>query len=394
MASQPNNPFTGAIPAQIDLIGTLAVSFMSIGAPFTSAWAKQFSPRLIVTIGGITFGLACILASFGQRLWHFQLSQGLLLGIGTCLAYMPTVTVAPTWYATRRGLAMGIILAGTGVGGLVWAPALGALNDAVGYRMALRIAGGIAGFLIVFAAIPLAWDPTTKARLEGERLRTKNKIWNIPLIDMRIARTRKFLAQLVGGSLQSAAYYTPVFFFSTYARTLGYSSTQGANFIAINNACNAIGKVVIGLIADRYGRLNTLFVSTAISSLSSFVFWLPSSLSGQGAASRTLFITYCVVYGTFASAYVSLFPTSLVELFGPAQFAGVNGVLYMARGLATLVGTPVAGTLIRNSMDRLLPGSYWRTAVLVGCLLMGASGAVLWVIFESKRALGRGLRYV
>lgn len=387
---QPDNPFTSASPAQIDLIGTLAVSFMTIFAPLASAWSKRYSPRIIVASGGLLFAGSSILASFSQRLWQFQLTQGLLMGIATCLAYMTAVTVAPTWYITRRGLAMGIILSGTGVGGLVWAPAIHAMNDNIGFRNALRLSGCLSGGLIMGASVVLDWDPTTKARLEAEQLRQPHpKFWQVPLIDWRTAKTRKFALQLVGSSLQSAAYYTPVFFFSTYARTLGFSSAAGANFIAINNACNAIGKIGIGIIADRYGRLNTLFVTTAISAIVCFTFWLPSSLSENNETGRGLFITYSILYGLFASAFVSLFPTSLVELFGPAHFAGVNGALYMARGLGTLIGTPTAGLLIRSSGDGQMPDSYWRTALMVGCLLGGASIAVSWVSIDAKRHLGR-----
>jgi MFS family permease len=363
---------------------------MTIFAPFATAWCKRYSPRIIVASGGLLFALSSILASFSQQLWQFQLTQGLLLGIATCLAYMTAVTVAPTWYSSRRGVAMGIILSGTGIGGLVWAPAIHAMNNHIGFRNALRLSGSLSGGLIMGGSIVLDWDPTTKARLDAEQLRqAKAKLWQVPLIDWRTAKTHKFALQLLGSSLQSAAYYTPIFFFSTYARTLGFSSTAGANFIAINNACNAIGKIVIGLIADRYGRLNTLFATTAISAIACFAFWLPSSLSENNETSRGLFIAYSILYGIFASAFVSLFPTSLVELFGPAHFAGVNGALYMARGLATLVGTPTAGLLIRSSGDGQMPDSYWRTTLMVGCLLGGASLAVLWVTVDAKRAIGR-----
>ena len=389
MSLEPSNPFTGASPAEIDLIGTLSVAFMTIAAPFSTAWTKRFSPRLVIVLGGGLFFLACLLASFSERLWQFQLTQGLLLGLGTCFAYMPAVTVAPTWYGPRRGLALGIILAGTGVGGLVWAPVIRALNATVGYRNALRISGGLCGGLISLSAGVMKWDSVTRARLEVENQAGPKTLWgrlfSIPLIDWRVAKTRLFTGQLLGAAFQSAAYYTPVFFFSAYARTLGYSAASGANFIAINNACNAAGKVIIGSVADRYGRVNTLLATTLISAVASFAFWLPSALDQSQGVSRGLFIVYAIAYGTFASAYVSLFPTSLVEVFGPAQFASVNGVLYMARGLATLVGTPVAGLLIRDSMvSSTLPSAYWRTTVLVGSLLAGASVAVSWVRIETK----------
>ena len=88
-------PSEGVSPAEIDLIGTLAVSLMTIGAPFASSWTKQYGPRSVTLFGGILFAVANIAASFSQKLWHFVLTQGLLLGSATCLTYIPSVTVAP-----------------------------------------------------------------------------------------------------------------------------------------------------------------------------------------------------------------------------------------------------------------------------------------------------------
>ena len=66
------------------------------------------------------------------------------------------------------------------------------------------------------------------------------------MVNWRVARSRKFVAQGLGAIFQAAAYYTPVFFFASYAHTLGYSATAGASFIALSNACNAVGKIVAG----------------------------------------------------------------------------------------------------------------------------------------------------
>ncbi|WOO77290.1 MFS transporter asaE [Vanrija pseudolonga] len=396
MSREPGNPFSGASPAAIDVIGTLSVAFMTIAAPLATAWTKRFSPRIVISLGTAFFFLSAMLASFSTRLWEFILTQGLMAGLGTCFAYMPAVTVAPTWYGPRRGLALGIIMSGTGVGGLVWAPALQALNAAVGFRNGLRISGGISTFLLLIGGIFIDWDPVSKARLEAENARLKTaagkswkyslvSLWNVPLVDWRIARSSKFSAQLFASFLQSAAYYTPVFFFSAYAKTLGYSAKQGANFIAINNACNAIGKIAFGMIADKFGRINMLLFTTVISAIASFGFWMPSTLVPSLASGQGLFITYTITYGIFASAYVSLFPTSLVELFGPQNFASVNGILYMARGLATLVGTPTAGALLRGSEHLTDPSGYLHMAIMVGALLAGASVGVVWVRMEWKR---------
>jgi MFS family permease len=73
MAKLPDNPFTGANPALIDLIGTLAISLMTILAPFSSAWTKRFPPQWVISLGGVIFSLSLLLASFSERLWQFEL---------------------------------------------------------------------------------------------------------------------------------------------------------------------------------------------------------------------------------------------------------------------------------------------------------------------------------
>ncbi|KAI1444812.1 MFS monocarboxylate transporter [Annulohypoxylon stygium] len=387
MSQQPGTPFTGATPALIDLIGTISISLMTIGAPFVVAWAKHFSPRWVSFIGGFIFGLSLILASFGTALWHFELTQGLLLGLGTSMPYMVAVTVSPGWFTTHRGLAMGIILAGTGVGGLVWAPVIKAMIDSLGFRNALRVSGVISFVMVSLSSATMAWEPQTLARINAEnasRAGHLRGIFQVPLIDWHVAKTRKFAAQGLGAIFQAAAYYTPVFFFASYAGTLGYSATAGANFIALSNACNAIGKIVIGYFADRLGRLNTLFLTTFISAAITIGFWVPSTVYGATDDSRGLFISFAVFYGLFASAYVSLFPASLIEIFGMQNFASVNGVLYMVRGMATLVGTPVAGALIHSgSGTSVLPHGYVNMAILVSVLLFAASVAVFWIRIEA-----------
>lgn len=393
MSKLPNTPFTGATPAQIDLIGTLSIALMTIGAPFTTAWTKQYSPRAVIWSGGIIYSTALVLASFSQSLWQFILTQGLLLGIGTCMAYMPSVTVAPTWFSLHRGLAMGIILSGTGIGGVTWPLAFRSLIVRVGFRNTLRITAGISFALIMASGIFMRWPASQLTRIQAENATAsrKSSLLRIPLVDWRVACTRKFVAHALGAALQSAAYYTPVFFFASFARTLGYSQATSANFIAISNAANALGKIVIGHAADRMGRLNTLFLTTFVSAIAVLALWLPASLASAQTSGSALFITFTVFYGVFASAYVSLFPTSLVELFGVQNFVSVNGALYMVRGFATLLGTPIAGLLIRSSQhQQASPRSYENTSIMVGVLLAAATLAVLWARIEATVTLEGG----
>ncbi|KAJ5172860.1 hypothetical protein N7492_005453 [Penicillium capsulatum] len=370
MSEHPDTPFTGATPAQIDLIGTLAIALMTIGAP-----------------GGFIYAIALILASFSQALWQFFLTQGLLLGLGACLVYMPSVTVAPPWSSTNRGLAMGVILSRTGVGGVAWPLAFKSPFQRVDFRNTLRITAGVAFALITASAFFIKWPASQIRRIQVENAATARSwsFFRIPLVDWRVARTRKFAAHALGAALQSAAYYTPVFFFASFACTLGCSRATSANFIAISNTANAAGRIVIGYAADCMGRLNMLLLTTLISAISVLALWLPSALSTGGDRGSALFIAFTIFYGVFGSAYVSLFPTSLVELFGVHNFVSVNGAQYMVRGFATLLGTPLAGLLIRNNSKHQSesPRNYENPSIMVGALLFAATAAVLWVRIEA-----------
>lgn len=397
MSLEPNTPFTGASPAGIDMVGTLAAALTNAAAPVAMPLLKRFSPGAVICAGACTTLVAGLLASWSTALWQFILTQGLLMGMGTCLAFMPTVTVTPNWYGARRGLAMGIILAGTGLGGLVWAPALHALVDRFGFRNALRISCAVTAAAIAAGSCVLDWDPVSKARMADEKARrlanrrrgraeTLRSVFDVPLVDYRIARSGMFAAQLVATTLQCAAYYTPVFFFSAYARALGYSASQGANFIALNNACNAIGKVGLGLVADKFGRVNMLLLTTAVSAIATLVLWLPSTLAVSLQASQGLFLTYAVAYGCFASAYVSLFPAAIVESFGPQNFASVNTFLYTARGMGALWGTPAAGAMIHHSTE-LVKKNYLHMSIFVSALLVASTLAVVWIKVELRKGV-------
>ncbi|KAL4988771.1 major facilitator superfamily domain-containing protein [Aspergillus falconensis] len=390
MAEAEGTPFTGSSTALINLVGILAVALMSMGGPFAMHWSKIYSPQAVIIAGGWVFGIAYILSSFGQALWHFALTQGVLLGIGTCLAYVPTMSVAPTWFDKRRGLAMGVIISGSAVGGMVWLPALRAMITHLGFRNALRISGCISLTLVSVAGYALRWEPKfhEQVRIQTQGLRRRSVWTKAPMFNYRVARSKRFLAQALGCFLQSAGYSTPLFFYAAYASTLGYSSNTAANFITLNNASNFVSRIAIGYGADRYGRINALVVTTLLSAVAVFTFWIPSMFHTPEAdmpksSAEGLFVVFTILYGAFASAYISLFPASLIELFGVQHFTSVNGALYLIRGMGALIGTPLTGMLIPK--DALTSSYiYERAGIVVGVLLMAATLACLWVRIEAS----------
>lgn len=389
MAKEPDTPFTATSSSVISLIGTLSIAIMSMGGPFVMTWAKLYGPQPVIMSGGVVFGLGCILASLSQYVWEFALTQGLLVGLGTCMAYVPTMSVAPTWFDKRRGLAMGIVISGSACGGMIWPPVLRAITSHLGFRNALRISGCLVIFFVPLSGYTLGWEPEFQAKVREQTAGlSRTTGWlKVPLVDWEVAKTKKFVAQALGCFIQSAGYSTPLFFYAAFAQSLGYSVSMADNFITISNASNFVSRIVIGYAADKFGRLNVLFLTTVMSSVSVFAFWLPATFADTGishTAAEVLFIIFAVSYGCFGSAYISLFPASLIELFGVQHFTSVNGALYLIRGIGALLGTPLTGLLLPGQSALSDPANYERATVTAGVLLFAASIATLWVRIEGS----------
>lgn len=69
------------------------------------------------------------------------MTQSILYGVGSSMYYFPIMSLTPVFFDRHRGFAMGFVLAGSGVGGVVLAPVLRYLLNSVGVGWALRILG-------------------------------------------------------------------------------------------------------------------------------------------------------------------------------------------------------------------------------------------------------------
>jgi MFS family permease len=92
-------------------------------------------------LGSILMSLGLILAGFSTEIWHVYLTQGVLFGVGSSLAYMSIVATIPQWFTTRRGTAMGFSSSGSGFGGLALSPMVNSLVIKFGLPWTYRIVG-------------------------------------------------------------------------------------------------------------------------------------------------------------------------------------------------------------------------------------------------------------
>ena len=113
-------------------------------------------PRTVYAVGLALLGGAFLAASHADKLWQFQLSIGLCVGIGIAfIGNVPNSILLGRWFGPRLPTAMAVVYSATGAGVLVLLPASQILIDQVGWRGAYQLFGIIAlGLLVPLSLLP------------------------------------------------------------------------------------------------------------------------------------------------------------------------------------------------------------------------------------------------
>lgn len=130
--------YPSASHGSIALIGSIGSSTTYFAGFVSGVAADKFGYRITALLGTAIMAIALILASFASQVWHLYLSQGFLFGFGASLVYYPGIGAPSHWFDAKRGLALGLAVSGTGLGGLALSPATQALMDSVGVGWTLR----------------------------------------------------------------------------------------------------------------------------------------------------------------------------------------------------------------------------------------------------------------
>ncbi|KAG7095687.1 hypothetical protein E1B28_006401 [Marasmius oreades] len=386
-SSQTNIPDAKGQDALVSLVGTIGGGLTWSGSIFVNPlMARVENVKLVVLCGAFTMSLGLALESFSTRLWHLFLTQGLLYGLGSSMFYFPIIAIAPTYFDRHRGFAMGLILAGSGIGGLVLAPVQQYLMDRYDVQWTLRILGlwnfaiGIPVSMVVQHRQGFGFErgaPRTRTRLAGTT-----------------ARRGTFWYQAIGAFLQAGGNIVPLYYMTSYSvSVLSLSRSTGSLYLSINSGVNSISRIAMGVLADYIGRQNTLIGGVVLSALSVFALWYD--------AAKNRFICFVILYGVYAGGYNALLPTTITEIYGVENYASVNGALLFIRGLGSIFGAPLAGLILgshtrtgfENPMAlgnaKVLQKKYNQVVVYDGVLLIASALCVVYVRWLDARDKGR-----
>lgn len=130
----------------------------------------------------------------------------------------------------------------------------------------------------------------------------------------RLFKSFTFVIIFLASAIGTFPLFVPPFFLPLYTKSLGFSSSVGAGLVAGFNLASAMGRICCGLLCDRFGALNTLFLSLALTAVSMLAIWPGSTTLGPLA----LFV---VVNGVSNGGFFSTMPTVVGNVFGSARVA-------------------------------------------------------------------------
>lgn len=311
--------------------GTLAF-VGSVGSCLNGALAI-FGGRLVRTLGAQTagllgvglVGLALLLSSFSTKnLGGLFFCTGVILGAGKSLSYMMISVIPAQYFSRRRGLANGIVLAGGGVGGAITSLALEALVQRLGPAWAYRVLG----FATLATGIPAAL-------VIKERVPVRSS----GFVEWSLFKNPSFVLIIFTGFIGMFPSMVPPVFLPLYSRSIGLSPGTGAGLLAGFNFASAMGRVICGLLCDKLGALNTLFLSFMLSAITMLVLWPASATVGPLAV-------FVVLQGIANGGFFATMPTVVGNVFGSARVSVAMGVVVTSWSAGYLLGSPIAGYLL------------------------------------------------
>lgn len=110
-----------------------------VSVPVFAVLQKWPARRKACAILGVSFlAIALVGASFAEHVVDLLVTQGILYGLGGAMLYTPFVIELGEWFVERKGLAFGLLWAGTGISGAVVPPLIEWGLSKYGFRTMLR----------------------------------------------------------------------------------------------------------------------------------------------------------------------------------------------------------------------------------------------------------------
>jgi MFS family permease len=267
---------------QISWIGSFSVFMAFSCAPFSGFLSDKFGPSVPIGIAAICQLVAIFTISLCREYYQFFLAQGMLLGFGFSLISIPATSVSPLYFQRNRGLAQGVIISGSSLGGVIWPIVLDQLlkRDEISFGWSMRIVGFIQMPLLALVFVGVRRPRTVNPQKEESSERTTEMKSRPKSKELSSLRHPSFILLCGGLAVFYFGFFTPLFYVTTYAISLGTSESLSTYLIAILNAASFFGRILPGYVADRVGHFNIMVYAMLGSGIVSFCWTAVNSVAG------------------------------------------------------------------------------------------------------------------
>jgi MFS transporter, OFA family, oxalate/formate antiporter len=345
--TQPLMTTVGATLARIQITFSILIVVQTFLAPCQGLLVDRFGPRVLLSVGGALTGLSWVLAARATSLAGLYLTYGLLGGIGTGIVYVGVIGHMVQWFPDRRGFATGIVAAGYGMGALLTTFPVAALLKDEGYQAALVLYGWVFAVVGVIAAQGLK-SANPKSQIPNPKSQNESRIPNpesrTGYRPAEMLRTPIFWLMFVMMTMMSTAGLMVTSQMAAFTRDFGMANAVVFGLpllplaLSLDRITNGLTRPFFGWLSDRIGRENTMVIAFTLEG-AAMTLWLFT----RSHPALFVIMSGIVLFGW--GEIFSLFPSTLTDTYGTRHATTNYGFLYMAQGVGSVLGGPVAAVL-------------------------------------------------
>ena len=328
----------GSGAAAIQVTFSLLIVLQTFFSPAQGYLIDRFGPRLLIATGVMLAALSWIIAADVASLTGLYLSYGVLGGLGTGIVYVGVVGLMVRWFPDRRGFAVGMVAAGYGMGAIITTFPIAASIASSGLRHTLTLFGALFGAIGILAALGLH-KPSSAAASPARTAPTMrdtatDAMLRAPLFWLMFAMMAMMSTSGLMVTSQMASFAAD--FGLNQTLVLGVAVVPLA--LTLDRCANGLTRPFFGWISDRIGRENTMALAFGLEGLA-MTLWM---LTLRQPVAFVL-LSGIVFFGW--GEIFSLFPSTLTDSFGTRHATTNYGFLYMAQGVGSILGGPMASLL-------------------------------------------------
>ncbi len=337
---------TGAALSDVQWTITILIVLQTWLSPAQGFLVEKLGPKLLIGVGALLSGAGWIASSTTDSLAGLYLSYGLMCGIGTGIVYIGVIGLMVKWFPQQRGFATGVVAAGYGFGAILTTFPIDGMMKASGYQHTLFIFGAIFAATGLVAALALRSPQAAEAASASAGA-------TLSASPREMLQSPVFWLMFVMMSMMSTGGLMVITQFTSFAKAFGIDANSsvviaGITMAAIPTALtfdrvtNGLTRPFFGFISDHIDRENTMAIAFILEGAAIY-----AMLQFRTDPLMLVVLSGLVFFGW--GEIFSLFPATLTDTFGTAHATTNYGFLYMAQGVGSILGAPVAAKIFEET---------------------------------------------